>query len=76
MPSVGSWGSSIRSFNEIVFGNHFRYPRPFGPPNTPAELSGDESEYDSDDAYEGMRGPDEDYHISMEEDLVISLLFG
>lgn len=39
-------------------------------------LSDDVSEYYFDDGYEGACGPDEDYHISMEEDLVISLLFG
>lgn len=62
---------SIRIFNKIVFGNHFRYPRPFGPPNSPAELSDDDSEYDSDDGYEGICGPDEDYHISMAEGISI-----
>jgi hypothetical protein len=62
---------SVRIFDKVVYGNCFRYPRPIGPPNTPAELGDDDSEYDSDDGFEGICGPDEDYYISMAEGISI-----
>lgn len=62
---------SLRVFDKIVFGNHFLYPRPVGGPNTPADLSDSESETDSDDGYEGICGPDEDYYIIMAEGQLI-----
>jgi len=58
---------SVCIFDKIVYGNFFRYPRPMDTPNTPVELSDEESEYDSDDGFVGICGPDEDYHISMAE---------
>jgi hypothetical protein len=58
---------SFRVFQSIVFGYYFRYPRPMGPVNTPADLPDDESTWSSDDGYEGVCGPDEDYYLSMVE---------
>lgn len=63
---------SVRIFHTVVYGWFFRYPRPIGPPNTPAELSDDESEYDSDDGYVGICGPDDDYYISMADGALVS----
>ncbi|KAF3049228.1 hypothetical protein E8E11_006950 [Didymella keratinophila] len=58
---------SVCMFEKIVYGNFIRYPRPMEPPNTPVQLSDEESEYDTDDGFVGVCGPDEDYHISMAE---------
>ncbi|KAF3047726.1 hypothetical protein E8E12_011534 [Didymella heteroderae] len=59
---------SFRVFHTIVFGYFFRYPRPIGAPNTPAGvLRDDDSDWDSDDGYPGICGPEEDYCISVVE---------
>ena len=58
---------SVSRFNTIFYSKLFHYPRPTGPPNTPVELSDEEDEYDSDDGYDDVCGPDEDYYISIAE---------